>query len=240
MPHISRTLPDGAVAVYVWFEAMHTRVDILLKSDCHTESGLLEIVEGIRRLIADLERVGNRFDPSAEISRLNSLPVGEEVEISEALYDMLSLCLDYNVRTKGLFDISVSSPGYEPGMLGNIHLKEGRRFSRDREDVVLDLSGFIKGYALDCIRAYLEKQGVADALVNLGNSSIMAMGEVPGPVKDGCLTTSGNSDMSRRHIRNPLTGEYISGVRTAQVFTAGGAEGEVEATVKFITETIDN
>lgn len=238
MPHLSRILPDGEVAVYVWFEAMHTRVDILLKSGSHPESGLLDIAEGMRRIITDLEKAGNRFDPSSELSRLNRLSPGEETEISEVLYDMLSLCLDYNVRTKGLFDISVSSPGYEPGMLGTIRLAEGRRFSRNRADVVLDLSGFIKGYALDCLRGYLEDRGITDALVNLGNSSIMAMGAVPGPVKDGCLTTSGNSDISRCHIRNPLTGEYIRGVRTAQVFTRGGAEGEVEATVKFITETI--
>ncbi|MBD5224501.1 MAG: FAD:protein FMN transferase [Bacteroidales bacterium] len=238
MPHLSRTIADGSVAVYVWFEAMHTRVDILLKSSCHSESALLEVTEGMKRIIAGLEKVGNRFDPSSELAHLNRLPAGEEVEISASLYDMLSLCLYYNVRTKGLFDISVSSPGFEPGMLSSIRLGEGGRFCRSREDVVLDLSGFIKGYALDQLRIYLVECGLENALVNLGNSSIMAMGDVPGPVRNGCLTTSGNSDPSRRHIRNPLSGEYIGGARTAQVFTPGGAEGEVEATVKFITETI--
>lgn len=238
MPHLSRTLPDGAVAIYVWFEAMHTRVDILLKSNTFAESDLLDIAEGMRLLIAELEKAGNRFDPTSEISRLNRLPAGEETEISKTLYDMLSLCLDYNVRTKGLFDISVSSPGYGPGMLRSIRLGPCRSFSRDREDVMLDLSGFIKGYALDRLREYLEEREISDALVNLGNSSIMAMGDVPGPVRNGCLTTSGNADVSRRHIRNPISGEYIEGKRIAQVFTKGGAEGEVEATVKFITETI--
>lgn len=234
MPHIPRVLPDGSTAVYIWFEAMHTRVDLLLRSDSLNERDLLEAADGMRGVIAMLEKAGNRFDPQSELWRLNHFPAGEETETSEVLFDMLSQCLHYNRKTNGLFDISVSSPSFRPGFLKKIHLGEGGKFYRDSEDVMLDLSGFIKGYALDRLREYLETQNITDALVNLGNSSIMAIGDVPGPVRNGCLTTSGNGKISRNHIRNPLTGDYITATGEIQVFTQGGAEGEVEATVKFI------
>ena len=235
MPHISRVLPDGATAVYVWFEAMHTRVDLLLKSSLLNERELLEAADGMRGVIARLEKAGNRFDPESELWRLNHFPAGEETEISNDLFDMLTQCLHYNRTTNGLFDISVSSPLFRSGFLSKIHLRDGGKFSRESEDVILDLSGFIKGYALDRLREYLEQHQISDALINLGNSSIMAIGDVPGPVKNGCLTTSGNGKSPRRHIRNPLTGDYITRTGEIQVFTQGGAEGEVEATVQFIT-----
>ena len=205
MQHISRVLSDGSTVVYAWFQAMHTRVDLLLKSDHLMDKDLLDVADGIHAVIMALEKAGNRFDPESELWRLNHFPAGEEIEISEVLFDMLSQCLHYNSLTGGLFDISVSSLSFQPGFLRQIHLRDGRKFSRDSEDVILDLSGFIKGYALDRIRIYLDDKGVTDALVNLGNSSIMAIGDVPGPVRNGCLTTSGNSKQPRRHIRNPLT-----------------------------------
>ena len=235
MQHISRVLSDGSTVVYAWFQAMHTRVDLLLKSGLLMDKDLLDVADGIHAVITALEKAGNRFDPESELWRLNHFPAGEEIEISEVLFDMLSQCLHYNSLTDGLFDISVSSLSFQPGFLRQIHLKDGRKFSRDSEDVILDLSGFIKGYALDRIRIYLDNKGITDALVNLGNSSIMAIGDVPGPVRNGCLTTSGNGKQPRRHIRDPLTGDYISRTGETQVFTQGGAEGEVEATVRFIT-----
>lgn len=240
MPHLCRTQPDGSTAVYVWFEAMHTRVDILLISRNHTESELLDVADAMKLLISQLEKIGNRFDPASEISRLNGLAPGEKTIISNTLYNMLSLCLDFHARTKGLFDITATSPAYKPNLISSIHLGPENTFWRDNECVQLDLSGFIKGYALDCLRPYLESRGITDALISLGNSSILALGNVPGPVKNGCLTTSGNSDASRRHILNPLTGQYITGQRTAQVYTSSGAEGEVEATVKFILDSLES
>lgn len=236
MHHLTRSLTGGAEAVYVWFEAMHTRVDILLKSSSHTPGQLLEIAAGMQALIVELEHVGNRFDPSSEISVLNALPAGEELQLSERLHDILSSCVCYHASTGGLFDITALSPGHTPNTIRSIHISDDGAFTRDDEDVMLDLSGFLKGYALDCLRPLVAGIGLDGCLISLGNSSIMAIGDVPGPVKDGCLTTSGNDSDQRCHIRNPLTGEYVRGAGRAQVITAGGAEGEVLATCRFITD----
>lgn len=159
------------------------------------------------------------------------------VKLSDDLFDMLRLALHYHSTTGGLFDITVNTPGHTADTISNVELSEAERTcTLHRSGIVLDLSGFIKGYAIDRIKPLLTNHGITDALVSLGNSSIMAMGDVPGNVKDGCLTTSGNDTADRRHIINPLTGEYVCGQGSAQVRTASGAEGEVMAKIKFIQQ----
>lgn len=237
MQHQSRQLPDGSTALYAWFEAMHTRIDLLLRKKDTAPSSLLETAEAVRALILRLEKAGNRFASDSEISRLCKASVGMSVKLSDDIFDMLRLALHYHSTTGGLFDITVNTPGHTADTISNVELSEAERTcTLHRTGMVLDLSGFIKGYALDCIKPLLAEHGVADALVSLGNSSIMAIGDVPGPVKDGCLTTSGNETAQRRHIINPLTGEYVCGQGSAQVRTASGAEGEVVAKVKFIQQ----
>lgn len=72
-------------------------------------------------------------------------------------------------------------------------------------------------------------------MVNLGNSSIMALGDVPLDIPSGhCLTTSGNATATRRHIRNPLTGAFIEGVSLAKVITANAIDGEIQSIASFI------
>lgn len=235
MQHQSRQLPDGSTALYAWFEAMHTRIDLLLRKKDTAPSSLLETAEAVRALLLRLEQAGNRFESDSEISRLckASMPM----KLSEDLFDMLRLALHYYGVTGGLFDIAVNTPEHTPETIKDMELSDAERTcTLHRTGMVLDLSGFIKGYALDRVKPLLAEHGITDALVSLGNSSIMAMGDVPGPVKDGCLTISGNDTADRRHIINPLTGEYVCGQGSAQVCTVSGAEGEVMAKVKFIQQ----
>ena len=101
--------------------------------------------------------------------------------------------------------------------------------------IILDLSGILKGYALERLRPLLPEYGITDALINLGNSSILSLGQNPSDIPSGqCLTTSGNATADRRHIRNPLTGEYVTGQRTVSVTTPDAIDGEILATTRFI------
>ena len=200
---------------YVWFPAMHSRVDLLL-TDPRPEAELFAIAGEVEALIADLERLGNCHDPASPLSRFNqdaTHPVPDE------LREMLRLCQAYRDATLGLFD-----PWFQ----------EGR----------CNLSAFLKGYALDRILPLLEKHQVREAIVNMGNSSVMYLH--PQPEVSYILTTSGNDSPTRRHIVNPQTGEPIAGHRTISVVTplvspdadgtphAGGALGEVLSTALFI------
>ena len=68
MQHVGRVLPDGSEAVYVWFEAMHTRVDMLLRGRAPlTSEGLLAVAAEVQTLLGHLERVGNKFEEGGAV-----------------------------------------------------------------------------------------------------------------------------------------------------------------------------
>lgn len=242
MPHILQQKPGGETAVYVWFSGMHTRIDMFFESENHTAGQLLEIADRIKALINRIEVAGNCFDSGSELYKINRLAPGVKAGLSDCLFDMLSQCLEYNANTGGLFDITVGSEKHDAGTIKKLHITSDRLFYRDDELVTVNLSGFIKGYALDQIKPIIETERITHALINIGNSSIMAIGcKIPGTdIEDSVLTTSGNDSPERIHIINPLTGEYIRGKSSVEVVTAGGAEGEVKATCKFITNNNRN
>ena len=207
--------------LYSWFSAMHTRVDIILISRLDKAS-MLTIVEQMKERISDIETMGNCFTTDSELSRFNAGELPCEA-LSAELHDILRQCDQWKEETGGLFDVTV-----EGGV---------------------NLSGFLKGYALDQMRPILENHGIADALLNFGNSSVMALGSQHNDGKgwmvenlngeqfilnDECLTTSGNETPERRHIINPLTHEYVEGQRMVSVVTKNAAEGEVRSTVALL------
>ena len=281
MAHLFRRLPQ-ANRYYAWFTALHTRVDLLLLG--HFEEPEFEAAEvAVRDELLAVERMGNRFDPKSELSVAvrSAVSTGAAV-LSPELFNLLSRCLQANKETEGLFDITVNSPCFYPGLINTIHLEPftatagttaisraslpsltggvpvgrgGSLFVTIPESpsltgevsvgqggsLVLDLSGILKGYALERLRQLLSAFGIADALVNLGNSSILSLGQNPSDIPSGsCLTTSGNASASRRHIRNPLTGEFVTGARTVSVTTADGVDGEIASIVEFLRTAQDS
>lgn len=219
-PHIYRQGLAGNM-LYAWFSAMHTRVDIMLVSALGEEA-MLMAAQAVKERIAEVEAFADCFNPASELARYNAGAMAES-ELCTELRDILRRCEAWKQRTGGLFDVDVS----------------GRT----------NLSGFIKGYALDAVKPIVERHGITSALINMGNSSIMAIGNRPDGsagwavsdangnehvLCDECLTSSGNDTADRRHIVNPATGTMITGRRVVSVLTKGGEEGEVMSTVTFI------
>lgn len=207
---------------YCWFSAMHTRVDILFPG-MESEDFYCSVATEVADRIREIETIGNCFNPQSELSRFNKSGLKQSA-LSPELRRILSICDEWKRRTGGLFDVACSGE--------------------------INLSGFLKGYALDAVRSILERHGITSALVNLGNSSVLALGNQSADsdgwtVKrfDGkeyclhnqCLTTSGNTKENPVHIFNPLKGEYVLGEGVVSVVTNGGAEGEVMSTVSFIS-----
>lgn len=234
---------------YAWFSALHTRIDLLLLAPL-TEPEFEAVEEAVSAELLAVEKMGNRFDPNSELSRAvsaaneNSLSNSPTpTPLSPALFSLLSRCLRANQETGGLFDITINSPDFHPGLINAVELfpspdNEGGFFHFHRDGLLLDLSGILKGYALERLRSLLPSFGITDALVNLGNSSILSLGNNPSDIPSGhCLTTSGNESATRRHIRNPLTGEFITGRRTISVTTSDAIEGEILSTVRFIQQS---
>ena len=67
MPHLFHTAPPTN-RYYAWFEALHTRVDILLLGP-QPEQVFGAVCERMRECLAAVEQLGNRFNPDSELYR---------------------------------------------------------------------------------------------------------------------------------------------------------------------------
>lgn len=255
MDFLDRTLNDASRLTYAWFEAMHTRMDVVVWDTVLSWTDLHSACESMRVETLRLEDMASCFLEDSELSALNASPAGQPFVLTDEMFDIISRCLGHNERTGGLFDVAVSAETAGISLDRKLCLNENdRTATRLDERVRLNLSGFIKGYALDRAMAILRESGVANALVSFGTSSVSAMGNHPGgsgwPVataegrrfvlKDECLTTSGNSRDDRRHIMNPLTGRYVEGKSMVSVCTQTAEEGEVLSTTSFLRMNTNN
>ena len=249
---VCKPLPTGTGnLLYAWFPALHTRIDLLLW-DHQPAAALQEAASRIRQLLSHFEAIGNYFDPESELGRLNRTAHLRPQRVSSDLFSLLTYSREQWRRSDGLFDVSLHSSPHLPDTMEEILLSPSEQSVHwPREGICIDLSGLLKGAALDAVCHLLQRQGVENALVNLGNSSILALGNhphgtgwkvsTPGTqtdddfflLRDECLTTSGNDTPGRQHILHPLSGTWVKGVRHVSVVTPGGAEGEVLSTALF-------
>ncbi len=243
--HLYKSSPDGHALLYAWLLAMHTRVDIILSSS-KPEEELLTVVNRIYETLLRLEKIANYYDPASELSFVNRIASTSPVVLSEELYTMIRFCLNQHSKTLGCFDVTVHSENYDCDTIHSVRLsaKDHSIFFR-QPGITINLSGFLKGYALDTIKPILQEAMINDALVNIGNSSILALGNHPAGsgwmvnnicLRDECLTTSGNDSPERRHIISPQTGKCIEGAGHIAVVTTSGAVGEVLSTALFVAD----
>jgi FAD:protein FMN transferase len=229
---------------YTWFQAMHTRVDVLLYVE-NPDTDLLLVSEKIKFEIERLEKIANRFDSNSELSLINTKAFDSPILLSNELYQILEDCLCFHSLTKGYFDITIQSKNHFTQGISNIELnKEKQSLRFTHPDVQLDLSGYIKGYALRAVKSILINNQIQHALVNIGNSSILALGNHPYGngwkidfnqkgvsgvcvLDNQCLTTSGNTIHSRWPIQEPKTRKIIKNQSILSVITEDPAEGEV-------------
>ncbi|MCD8177351.1 MAG: FAD:protein FMN transferase [Tannerellaceae bacterium] len=247
IPGIYKTLAGGKSMYYMWFSAMHTRIDIMLCDRTETESK--ETGKLVYDEIRQLECAGNYFDPASELYQLNQKGYPGPVTVSRPLFAAIWECLDYYRSTAGCFDITIHSSNHHPEMIQGVHTDIAKSaISFNSPDLKLNLSGFLKGYVLEVVRCLLNRYHIKNALVNIGNSSVLAMGNHPlyegwkvgidfngkqqreVTLFDECLTTSGNDSAERIHIRSPHSGKYMEGVKGVSVVTRQATEGEVLST----------
>lgn len=237
---------------YAWFEAMHTRVDIAICNLSEIDSKIR--TEKIRTEIFRIEKFSDRFNPETEISLINCSAGNNPIPISRELFAIIEDCISYNKKTQGAFDITIQSKNNYRNGIGNIILNSTEKtiFFKN-ENIRIDLCGYIKGYVLDKIKFILLESNCTDALISMGNSSVLALGNHPDgkgwkvnlPGKenktqtlfDECLTTSGNTK-GHFHIVNPDSGEEVKSTQIVSVVTKNGTEGEVLSIASCITNII--
>lgn len=241
--------------LYTWFSAMHTRIDIILCDQ--PEKELKIIADKIYNEVNRIEKLASYYDISSSLYKLNNEASQTAVVTGRELFNMITECMDYNKKTQGLFDITIKSDNYNNNTLSLLGLETANTTIYYKgEGIRIDLSGYLKGYALDNIHMILGTHQISNALINMGNSSVMAIGNHPhgkgwkvsyGHISgtessqsinlyDECLTTSGNESKDRKHIINPSTGEYIEGIKRLSVITRKGTEGEILSTAMFIAD----
>lgn len=245
--------------LYAWFSSMHTRVDIIL-SCRKQEEELMAVVNQIYDILQQLEHTANYYHPTSELAHVNRTAATTPVVISRSLYHMIACCLEYNIKTQGCFDITVHSDNYNRDTIHSVCLfPDTSSIFFSQKGTTINLSGFLKGYALDKIRELLTNYTIENALINMGNSSVLALGNHPVGkgwkisfdnkanasnstgqqeilLQDECLTTSGNDSSQRKHIVSPQSGTLMEGLRQVAVVTTYGSIGEILSTALFVAD----
>jgi len=259
---------------------------VLVDIDSETAEAIAADVE---RDLHALERLMSRFDGESPVSDLNRRAGENAVYPPQALWEILLLCRDYWKRTRGAFDITLqplnrlwrehsgreelpTEPAIEQARqlagFGRLQLDETNRTVRfERAGMSVDLGGFGKGYALECVASSLRSQGVQQAFLSFGESSIAVVGAHPhGPawpvgitdmfrpsetvhtfhLRDASLSTSGTTPYNCMggarafgQIVDPRSGLPIEGYRTMSVAGPGGLEAEVLSTALLVTPERD-
>lgn len=156
---------------------MHTRVDIAVVARTLSADEALEAVEAAARLITDIEAEADRFCPSSPLSAFNAAPAGQWVPLPPRLTAVMEQCVGLAAATSGLFDVTVGSDNHDASTIRQLRVRTDAAM-KCRDGLRIDLCGYIKGVAADEVAALLRSRGVTDALISLGNSSVVAMGDM--------------------------------------------------------------
>jgi flavocytochrome c len=162
------------------------------------ESDSEEVLQATFQMIDSLL---NSFNPNSEVSRINSMPVGEVHQMSAALKRVIGCCQRVYNSSRGSFDPATGRMVQELRAAAkagktvpqerinelvkkctlnnsfNIDLRHGN-ISRKHTDAVLDLGGVNKGYAIDFVVERLNAIGYQDVFFEWGGD-VRASGRNP-------------------------------------------------------------
>lgn len=128
-----------------------------------------------------LERLLSKFIPTSDIGQINSGPPGRPVVVSAETAECLELAAQVWCDTRGAFDVTVGGiQAHTTAAVGMDYLQMDRRqrtACRRVDGLAVDLGGIGKGYALDRLAELLRGWGIHRALLDSGQSTVLAMGE---------------------------------------------------------------
>jgi thiamine biosynthesis lipoprotein len=164
------------------FRAMNTDVTVLIPGVEPTNE--VDLTDAVARVFADARRIFSRFEPTSELSRLNT--ARKPTLVSPALFEALERARNYWEITDGWFDPTVGralcAAGYDrsfsPGGLdrpegtgsvphrvsfGDVRLDRSTRTVTLPPGALLDFGGFIKGRTVDLAATVLPSVAAVDA-----------------------------------------------------------------------------
>jgi len=258
-------------------------ISIYGEDETRAKEAASEVMQEFQRLHDML----HAWKPS-ELSELNTaFANGESLAISAELVSILQDATRLSLQSQGLFNPAIGGlvqlwgfhdDEFKPALpdekqiakwvkanpqMSDISIEQGRAESKNKS-VQVDLGGYAKGYALDRAAELFRKQGIHNALINIGGN-ILALGQhgdrlwrvgIQHPRKSGALAmldlrdgeaigTSGDyqryfmlGKVRYCHLINPRSGYPMQGVEAVTVLTSGAHAGvlsDVASKPLFIT-----
>jgi len=179
-----------------------------------------------------LEQELSRFIENSDISRINSLPTNQSIQIGLAAFECLECSAQIYKETAGAFDITVGPllkcwlnedktmrvPSKAELELARRHtgihllqLDGGKHTVKVlASPVQIDLGGIGKGYAVDKLVELLRDWEIDSALIHGGASSVFALGAPP-DTEGWPLTLSSPSNRNKILARLYLRDQTLSG-----------------------------
>ncbi|WP_286238664.1 FAD:protein FMN transferase [Neptuniibacter halophilus] len=148
-----------------------------------------QLRQQIDQALVDVNQSMSTYINDSELSRINQLPAGSEVAVSDELGFVLSVADRISRETRGAFDATVGPLvnlwGFGPDgrvihapaaeqiaeirtRVGFQYLDLSQGFLRKQRDSYIDLSAIAKGYGVDKLAMVLEQQGIDRYLVEIG------------------------------------------------------------------------
>ncbi len=156
-----------------------------------------------------LDRQLSRFVPGSDVVRINALGAGQSVRVSPAAYVCLRLAQQVHAQTGGAFDVTFRSAR---SSVHQLTLDDaGLTVTAGAGDVTVDLGGIGKGYALDRVADLLREWDLGAALIDAGQSTVLACGDAERQVD---LRHPADPDVTLGAVR--LQGNALSGSSTAE------------------------
>lgn len=157
------------------------------------------IDESMERLKA-LENLASDKIPSSDVSRINNAAgSGEWIKVSPEIFHLLEVSQKYSRLSNGAWDITAGALTELWGIgtdkarvpdsdeiksalklvdYDRLELDEGSSSARLlTKGMKIDLGGIAKGMAVDEVRKIYEQHGIANGLINIGASSMYAIGK---------------------------------------------------------------
>jgi len=170
------------------FRVMGTDVSVeIIDGGSSAEKAL----EKIKEIFAENEKIFSRFRKDSELSKIND-SIGKEIIVSEKMFEVLELCLQFNKISDGYFDPRIienlEKIGYDKDFKTNdLNSEDFKEIRLEKikgelaDDLILDLNkktviakvridttGIAKGYAVDEAAQYLKNQGFENFIVDAG------------------------------------------------------------------------
>jgi thiamine biosynthesis lipoprotein len=281
-PPTEHVVEDAALLRFAR-HAMATQFEVFLPY------GTLEAMSLTEAALDEIQRLEDQltvYHDQSEVSRLNRCAFDRSVTVEERLFCLLAMSARLTQETAGAFDITTGAltktwgfyrrQGHVPSPedlaqvqqrvgMQHVQLDAERRSVRYlRRGLEINLGSIGKGYALDRAAELLRDHlGVPSALLHGGNSSVYALGSMPGDDRGWpvgirhpwhperrlavlrlCDRAVGTSAATFQHLEyngrklghilDPRTGWPAEGLASATAVAPTAAEADALATAFFI------